>query len=191
VLGGPLSHIIASKAVAFSEANKPEFKTYARKIVENAQTLAAACVQENMSVVTGGTDNHLLLIDVTPFGITGRQAASAMRDCHITLNKNAIPFDKENTTITSGLRIGTPAVTTLGMSASEMKEIAAIIKLVLANMQAGIVESGANAGKPSKIKYELKPESREQAAQRVKTLIGKYPVYPELDLEILQSYFDR
>jgi glycine hydroxymethyltransferase len=114
-----------------------------------------------------------------------------MRECHITLNKNAIPFDKESPTVTSGLRIGTPAVTTLGMSTSDMKEIAGIFKAVLSNMKAGVVDSGANAGRPSKIKFDLRPQIRDEATERVKKLLAKYPVYPELDLDILRHYFDR
>ncbi|MBZ0090343.1 MAG: aminotransferase class I/II-fold pyridoxal phosphate-dependent enzyme, partial [Thermoanaerobaculia bacterium] len=107
VLGGPLPHVMAAKAIAFTEANRPEFKDYAQRIVTNCQALAQACVDEGMSVVSGGTDNHLMLIDVTTFGLTGRQGASALRDCGITLNKNAIPFDQNSPMITSGMRLGT------------------------------------------------------------------------------------
>jgi glycine hydroxymethyltransferase len=189
VLGGPLPHVMAAKAVAFTEANSPEFKAYARKIVDNAATFAKACIKQGMKVISGGTDNHLFLIDVTPFGVTGRQAAGALRDCHITLNKNAIPFDKESPLTTSGLRVGTPAVTTLGMGAPEMEEMAAIFKLVLTSMKPTLIESGANAGKISKIKYDLQPTAREEASNRVKALLSKFKVYPELDLEVLQKYF--
>jgi glycine hydroxymethyltransferase len=189
VLGGPLPHIMAAKAVALTEANRPEFKNYAKKIVENCQALAQACVDEGMSVVSGGTDNHLMLIDVTTFGLTGRQGAGALRDCGITLNKNAIPFDKNSPMITSGMRLGTPAVTTLGMGVDEMKEIAAIIKLALSNTKAGVVESGKNAGEPSKINYVLDEKTHEEAKARVKVLLDRYPVYPELDLALLHEYF--
>jgi glycine hydroxymethyltransferase len=190
VLGGPLPHIIAAKAIAFTEANKPEFKVYARTIVNNSQAFANCCIKENMTVISGGTDNHLFLIDVTPFGLTGRQAAGALRECHITLNKNSIPFDKESPLTTSGLRVGTPAVTTLGMGAAEMQEIAAIFKLVLSNTKAGVVESGSNAGKPSKINYALLPTAREEAVRRVGRLLSRFKVYPELDLDVLRGYFD-
>jgi glycine hydroxymethyltransferase len=189
VLGGPLPHVMAAKAVAFTEANRPEFKDYAKKIVVNCQALAQACVDEGMRVVSGGTDNHLMLIDVTTFGLTGRQGAGALRDCGITLNKNAIPFDQNSPMITSGMRLGTPAVTTLGMGVEEMKEIAAIIKLALSNTKPGVVESGKNAGQPSKINYVLDEKAHQEAKARVKGLLDRYPVYPELDLALLQEYF--
>jgi glycine hydroxymethyltransferase len=191
VLGGPLGHCIAAKAVALTEANTPAFKTYARAIVANAQALAQACVDEGLSVVTGGTDNHLMLVDVSAQGVTGRQAAGALTECGITLNKNAIPFDKESPLVTSGLRLGTPAVTTLGMGVTEMKEIAAIVKLAVSGTKAGVVESGARKGQPSKINYVLEPTIKEQASARVKALLDKYPVYPELDLAFLQEQFSR
>ena len=189
VLGGPLSHIMAAKGVAFTEANMPEFKTYAHKIVDNAHTLAESCIKEGMKVISGGTDNHLMLIDVTTFGLTGRQAAGALRECGITLNKNTIPFDQNTPLVTSGLRLGTPAITTLGMGAEEMKEIAAIIKHALDNTKPGVVESGANAGKPSKINYTIDATALDTAKARVKELLDRYPVYPELDLAFLQEHF--
>jgi glycine hydroxymethyltransferase len=142
-----------------------------------------------MTVVSGGTDNHLMLIDVTTFGITGRQAAGALRECHITLNKNAIPFDANGPITTSGLRLGTPALTTLGMGEAEMKEIASIIRLVLTNTTAAVLESGANAGQQSKVQYVLSHGAKEEATARVKALLDEYPVYPELDLEFLQTHF--
>ena len=189
VLGGPLSHIMAAKGVAFTEANTPAFKIYAHKIVENAKTLAESCISEGMKVVSNGTDNHLMLIDVTTYGLTGRQAASALRECGITLNKNTIPFDQNTPLVTSGLRLGTPAVTTLGMGAEEMKEIAATIKFALSNTKPDLVESGANAGKPSKIKHTIDATALETAKSRTKKLLDRYPVYPELDLAFLQEHF--
>lgn len=189
VMGGPLPHVIAAKAVAFTEANQPEFKAYANKIVSNARALAAACVSEGLQLSSGGTDNHLMLIDVTPFGLTGRQAESALRDCGITLNRNSLPFDVNGPWYTSGLRIGTPAVTTLGMGEPEMTEIAAIIKLVLANTKPTTIESGANAGEPSKAKYTIDPKAHDTARARVHALLDKYPVYPELELGLLQEHF--
>ena len=189
VLGGPLPHMMAAKAVAFTEANQEEFKTYAQNVLKNSQALATACIEEGMSVVSGGTDNHLLLVDVTPFGLTGRQAAAALVRCGITLNKNAIPFDKYSPMITSGLRLGTPAVTTLGLGVEEVKEIAAILKLVLSNMTPGTIASGKNAGKASKIAYNVDDSVIEQASARVKALLDRFPVYPELDLEFLQKHF--
>lgn len=189
VLGGPLSHVMAAKAVAFSEALKPEFQEYAQNIVKNSAVLAETLIAEGMTIMTGGTDNHLVLIDVTPFGITGRQAASAVRDCGITLNKNGIPHDKLSPMITSGLRIGTAALTSLGMGTEEMREVAKIIKLVVTGTKGGVVASGKNEGKPSKITYILDQEIQKEAFARVQTLLGKYPLYPELDLEFLQENF--
>ena len=121
-VGGPLPHVIAAKAVAFTEARRPEFRTYARRIVENARALAEGLASMRVhTVISGGTDNHLVLLDVRPFGITGRQAESAVRECGITLNRNTIPFDPNGPWYTSGLRLGTPAVTTLGMGKEEMR----------------------------------------------------------------------
>ena len=189
VLGGPLPHVMAAKAVAFREANKPAFKEYAQKVVSNAKVLAQACMDQDMRILTGGTDNHLMLIDVTPFGLTGRQAASALRDCGITLNKNAIPFDKESPLTTSGLRIGTPALTSLGMGEAEMKEVASIVKLVILGTKPGLIAEGAKAGQVSKTQYILAEDTRTEASARVKALLAKFVLYPELDLELLKKYF--
>ncbi len=190
VIGGPLPHVIASKAVAFTEAASPEFKEYAHNIVKNSRALAQACVDEGMTLSTGGTDNHLMLIDVRPFGINGRQAALALRECNLTLNRNALPFDTNGPWYTSGLRVGTPAVTTVGMGEAEMKEIAAIIKLVLENTKPATIAGGKNAGKPSKAKYIINPAARTEAQARVKALQNSFPVYPELDLAFLQTHFN-
>jgi len=187
VIGGPLPHVMAAKAVAFTEANEPAFKEYSQKIVENARALAQACMSEGLSVVTGGTDNHLMLIDaVKSAGITGKQAANALRECGITLNNNSLPFDPNGPLITSGLRIGTPAVTTLGMGVDEMQEIAAIISLVLKNTSAQILEKGPNAGTPSKRLHVLDSKVKAEAQTRVHSLLDRFPVYPELDLALLQ-----
>ena len=116
ILGGPLPQVIAAKAVAFQEATRPEFATYSQRIVENAAALAAACGDEGMAVVTGTSENHLLLVDVEKsYGLNGRQAESALRQAGLTLNRNSLPFDPNGPWYTSGLRLGTPAVTTLGM----------------------------------------------------------------------------
>jgi len=189
VIGGPLAHVMAAKAVAFTEANKPQYKEYAANIVKNASTLAKALIDQKMVIPTGGTDNHLMLIDVTPFSLTGRQAESALRDCGITLNRNSLPYDKNGPWYTSGLRIGTPAVTTLGMGEKEMLEIASIIKLVLANTTPETIASGEQKGKQSKAKYIIAPDAAAEARSRVKTLLGNFPVYPELDLAFLQKHF--
>ena len=159
VLGGPLPHVMAAKAVAFTEALRPEFADYARKIVDNARALSEAFVASGLRVISGGTDNHLVLVDVaSTLGITGRQAEDAVRRCGITLNRNPIPFDPNGPWYTSGLRFGTPAVTTLGMGRDEMKEIAAIVSLVLQNIVPGTTKSGAK----DKTKYTLDDAARSQ-----------------------------
>ena len=123
--GGPLMHIIAAKAVALGEALKPEFKEYQKQIVKNAQVLSQALLKEGFKIVSGGTDNHLMLIDLRPFGITGKEMEKRLDEVHITVNKNAIPNDPEKPFVTSGIRVGTPAVTTRGFKEEEMKKIAA------------------------------------------------------------------
>ncbi|MBI2432775.1 MAG: glycine hydroxymethyltransferase [Candidatus Hydrogenedentes bacterium] len=190
VIGGPLPHIMAAKGVAFAEANQPAFKNYAQKIVQNARALAQACVEAGLTIATGGTDNHLMLINVSAtYALTGRQAAGALRECGITLNFNSLPYDPNGPLITSGLRLGTPAVTTLGMGESEMQEIAQIIKFVLDHSQAGLVEQGPNAGQPSKRTHVLDAKAREEALARTQALLKRFPVYPELDLAFLQAQF--
>ena len=189
ILGGPLPHAMAAKAVAFKEANTEAFQTYAHQIVKNATTLAEYCQQAGMTVVSGGTDNHLLLIDVTPFGLTGRQAESALRDASITLNRNSLPFDPNGAWYTSGLRVGTPALTTLGMGKEEMREIAQIIHLVLSNTKPAKIAKGKKAGELSQARYRLDSETLETAQTRVANLLDRFPIYPELDLEYLQKAF--
>ena len=127
--GGPLEHVIAAKAVCLKEAMSPEFKTYAQNVVSNAKIMAAALLDEGFNLVTGGTDNHLMLADLRPMNITGKELQSRLDANHITLNKNAIPNDPEKPTVTSGVRIGTAAVTTRGLGAEEMKKIAQCIAM--------------------------------------------------------------
>ena len=189
VIGGPLPHIIASKAVSFREANTPEFKEYAKRIVVNANALAQALIDEGLVVATGGTDNHLMLVDMRSLGLTGRQAAGVLTACNITLNFNSLPYDPNGPLITSGLRLGAPASTTLGMGEDEMREIAAIIKLVLSKTKPAILQSGKRAGQPSKIKYEIDEKICDEARARIKVMLDKYPVYPQLDLEFLTKHF--
>jgi glycine hydroxymethyltransferase len=189
VIGGPLPHIMAAKAIALTEANAPAFKVYAKTIVENAATLAKACIDEGMTIATGGTDNHLMLIDVRSFGLTGRQAESALRECGITLNRNSLPYDPNGPWYTSGLRLGAPAVTTLGMSAPEMKEIAAIIGFVLKHTTAAATVAEDGARGTSKAKYVVDPSVIAEASSRVRALLAPFPVYPELDLAFLQNHF--
>jgi len=185
ILGGPLPHMLAAKAVAFKELLTPEYRIYAHKVQANARALAEACMAEGLTVASGGTDNHLLLVDVTPFNLSGRQAESALRECGITLNRNALPFDPQGPWYTSGLRLGAPAVTTLGMGADEMKEIAAIIKQVLT----AITPLAGADGKPSKAKYALEPKLKTATQARVAALLNRFPVYPELDLDFMQRHF--
>jgi glycine hydroxymethyltransferase len=186
ILGGPLPHVLAAKAVAFREASQPEFRQYAQRIVENSQALAEACQREAISVLTGGTDNHIVLIDVLEsFGLAGRQAESALRECGITVNRNALPFDANGPWYTSGLRLGTPAVTTLGMGRAEMGDIARAIKSVLSNTTAG----STSTGEPSKAKYHLPEDVRTRVRQNVLDLLGRHTLYPQLDLEFLLSRF--
>lgn len=122
--GGPLMHVIAGKAVCFGEAMKPEFKEYGKHIVENAQALAKGLVQRGFNLVSGGTDNHLMLVDLRPFAITGKELEHRLDEVYITVNKNAIPNDPEKPFVTSGIRVGTPAVTTRGLGVAEMDQIA-------------------------------------------------------------------
>jgi glycine hydroxymethyltransferase len=135
IQGGPLEHVIAAKAVCFGEALRPEFKQYQRQIKLNAKALAEAMTNEGFRIVSGGTDSHLMLVDLRPFGVTGKIAQAALDHVNITTNKNAIPFDPEKPFVASGLRLGTPAVTTRGMKEPEMREIASLIARALRNRE--------------------------------------------------------
>lgn len=180
VLGGPLPHVMAAKAVAFKEANTPEFKVYAQKIVDNAQTLAESFIKKGARLVTGGTENHLMIVDVSRFGLTGRHAETALRAAHITVNRNAIPFDAQGPWYTSGIRLGTAALTTLGMGKEEMEEIAAIILSILSHTQPSIVEK---TGQPSKANSVTDQKVLDEAKQRVDQLLGRFPLYPEIEID--------
>lgn len=160
VQGGPLMHVIAAKAVALGEALKPEFKEYAKQIIVNCQALAEGLIAEGFRLVSGGTDNHLLLVDVRGQKMTGKTAEHLLDEVGVTCNKNTIPFDPESPFVTSGIRLGTAAVTTRGFKESDMKEVAAIIGLVLNNPEDA--------------------EKQAEAAQRVAALCAKYPMYPML-----------
>ncbi len=189
VIGGPLGHVIAAKALCFIEALRPEYREYAHRIVANAQDLALALKEEGCRILTGGTDNHLMLLDVSPFGLNGRQAESLMRECGITLNRNALPFDKNGPWYTSGLRLGTPALTTLGMGEAEMKEIASIIALVLKSAQPVRLTKGPKAGQLSRNRAKVSQQVLEEARGRVSALLAAFPLYPELDLDFLRQEF--
>jgi len=139
--GGPLMHIIAAKAVAFGEVLAPEFRTYARKVVENAKALAAALTARGFAIVSGGTDSHLMLVDLRPKGLTGKLAEQLLDRAGITVNKNTIPDDPQSPFVTSGIRLGTPALTTRGMGTSDMKRIATLIDRVIVGRDDATVES--------------------------------------------------
>ena len=160
VQGGPLMHVIAAKAVALGEALKPEFKEYAKQIIANCQALAEGLIAEGFRLVSGGTDNHLLLVDVRGQKMTGKTAEHLLDEVGVTCNKNTIPFDPESPFVTSGIRLGTAAVTTRGFKEADMKEVAVIIGLVLNNPEDA--------------------EKQAEAAQRVAALCTKYPMYPML-----------
>ena len=133
IQGGPLMHVISAKAVAFGEALRPDFKTYIQQVKKNAVALGDALIAEGIDIVSGGTDNHLLLLNLTSLGMTGKVAEHVLDECGITVNKNTVPFDKEGPFITSGIRIGTPAVTSRGFKEDDMKEVGAIIGKLLKN----------------------------------------------------------
>ena len=125
--GGPLMHVIAAKAVAFGEALTPEFKLYAQAVVDNAKAMAETIKAAGYAIVTGGTDNHLMLVDLRPKGLTGKAAEAALGRAHITCNKNGVPFDTEKPTITSGIRLGSPAATSRGFGVAEFKQVGDLI----------------------------------------------------------------
>ena len=135
IQGGPLMHVIAAKAVSFGEALRPEFKEYQHRVVENARALAEALLAEGFDLVSGGTDNHLMLVDLRPMKITGKEFEARLDAVHITVNKNAIPNDPEKPFVTSGVRVGTPAVTTRGLGVEEMKTIARLFKLTATDFE--------------------------------------------------------
>lgn len=185
VLGGPLGHIMAAKAIAFKEANTPAYQAWAAQVVKNAQALAEALKSYNIPLQTGGTDNHLMLADVTVYGLTGKQAEAAMFECGITANANALPYDKNGAWWTSGVRLGTPALTTLGMNEEDMKEVASIVDFVLKNTKPGVTKEG----KPAKGKIVISDETKASARERVNKLLGAHVLYPELDLDFLKKEF--
>ena len=163
--GGPLMHVIAAKAVAFGEALRPEFKDYARRVVENAQVLAATLKERGAEVVSGGTDTHLALIDLTPLGVTGRDADEALERAGITCNKNGIPFDPLPPVKTSGIRVGTPAGTTRGFGPAEFREIG--------NMVADVLDGLARCGEQGDAQVE------QNVRQRVEALCDRFPIYED------------
>lgn len=153
--GGPLEHIIAAKAVCFGEALKPEFKEYQAQVIKNANALAEALVEEGFNLVSGGTDNHLMLVDLQNFGVTGKELQNRLDEVYITVNKNTVPNDPQSPFVTSGVRIGTPAVTTRGLKEDDMREIGKLIKLAT-------------------VDFENKAD---EIRERVNAICSRYPIY--------------
>ncbi|NGM16290.1 glycine hydroxymethyltransferase [Verrucosispora sp. WMMA2044] len=178
VLGGPLPHVMAAKAVALAEARRPDFAGYARQIVDNAQALAEGLLRRGAKLVTGGTDNHLVLIDVTGYGLTGRQAEQALLDSGIVTNRNAVPQDPNGAWYTSGIRIGTPALTTRGLGTAEMDTTAELIHAVLSQTSAGVGPDGT----ASKAKYVLDPALADKIGRQASELLTGFPLYPDVEL---------
>lgn len=162
IQGGPLVHVIAAKAVAFKEAMTAEFKDYQAQVVKNARSLAARLITDGFRLVSGGTDNHLMLVDLSTKSITGKDAEEALEAAGLTVNKNAIPFDTQSRFVTGGIRIGTAAVTTRGLKEAEMQQVADWIKMAVANAE--------------------KPEVLAQIRQQVRSICERFPLYPDLDV---------
>ena len=166
IQGGPLMHVIAGKAVAFGEALRPEFKVYAKQVVANAQALADELMKGGLDIVTGGTDTHVMLVDLRPKGVKGNATEKALGRAHITCNKNGIPFDPEKPTVTSGVRLGTPAGTTRGFKEAEFREIARLIVEVVDGLAANGEEGNA--------------EVEAAVKGKVEALLKRFPIYPTL-----------
>jgi glycine hydroxymethyltransferase len=162
--GGPLMHVIAAKAVAFGEALQPSFAAYARAVVENAQTLAQTLAAAGLVIVSGGTDTHLLLVDLRPLGLTGRDAEQALERAGITCNKNGIPFDPQKPTVTSGIRLGSPAATTRGFGIAEFRQVGEWIVEVLRGLAK---DPGGDAAVEARVR------------QAVAALCARFPIYPD------------
>jgi glycine hydroxymethyltransferase len=161
--GGPLMHVIAAKAVAFGEALRPDFVTYQKQVVANAKALAETLVEQGLAIVTGGTDSHLLLVDLRPKNVTGKAAEASLERAHMTANKNAIPFDPQKPFITSGIRLGTPAATTRGFGVAEFREVGLMIGQVLDGL------SKSNDGTNTLVEQEV--------GARAKALCARFPIY--------------
>ncbi|MGC2523008.1 MAG: serine hydroxymethyltransferase, partial [Stellaceae bacterium] len=162
--GGPLMHVIAAKAAALGEALQPAFGGYAAAVVENAQVLAEALAQAGLAIVSGGTDTHLLLVDLRPLGVTGRDAEASLEHAGITCNKNGIPFDPEKPTVTSGIRLGSPAATTRGFGADEFRAVGRMVVEVLRAFARGRDDNGATAAR---------------VREEVRELCARFPIYPQ------------
>ncbi|SFT77311.1 serine hydroxymethyltransferase [Geodermatophilus amargosae] len=178
VLGGPLPHVMAAKAVAFAEARRPQFATYAQAVVDNAVSLAEGLSRRGATLVTGGTDNHIVLLDVSGFGLTGRQAESALLDAGIVTNRNSVPADPNGAWYTSGVRLGTPALTTRGFGAAEFDRTAELIVDVLSNT----TPTATKDGSPSKARYAVDSGLAEKTRAAASELVAAHPLYPGLEL---------
>jgi glycine hydroxymethyltransferase len=176
VLGGPLGHVMAAKAIAFAEARQPSFAGYAQRIVDNSQALAAGLLSRGATLVSGGTDNHLVLLDVDKYGLTGRQAEQALLDSGIVTNRNTIPQDPNGAWYTSGIRVGTPALTSRGLGPSEMDQIAELMHAVLSATKAGA----------SKAKFDLDPAVADHVSKQATELLADFPLYPNVTLTDLE-----
>ena len=178
VLGGPLSHVMAAKAVALAEARQESFRGYAQDVADNAKSLAEGFLRRGANLVTGGTDNHLVLLDVTSFGLTGRQAESALLDAGVVTNRNSVPNDPNGAWYTSGIRLGTPALTTRGFGRDEFDRTAELIVEVLSNTTPGTTKAGG----PSKASYTLADGVADRVRSASAEMLDKHPLYPGLEL---------
>jgi glycine hydroxymethyltransferase len=178
VLGGPLGHVMAAKAVALAEARRPEFQTYAQAVADNAVALAEGLMKRGARLVTNGTENHLALIDVTSFGLTGRQGESALLDSGIVTNRNAIPRDPNGAWYTSGVRIGTPALTSRGFDADDFDRVAELIVDVLT----ATTPTAAASGGTSKAKYTIADGVAAKTHAAAGEMLDANPLYPGLEL---------
>src|SRR6476619_5988734 len=177
VLGGPLSHIMAAKAVALAEARQPAFQAYAQRVADNAKALAEGFLKRDARLVTGGTDNHIVLLDVTSFGLTGRQAESALLDSGVVTHRNSIPADPNGAWYTSGIRLGTPALTTRGFGAEDFDRVAELMVDVLSNTQSADGPTGT-----SKAKYKLADGTADRVHAAASELLAANALYPGLTL---------
>jgi glycine hydroxymethyltransferase len=178
VLGGPLSHMMAAKAVALAEARQHSFRAYAQQIADNAKSLADGFLSRGANLVTGGTDNHIVLLDVSSFGLTGRQAEFALLDAGVVTNRNSVPRDPNGAWYTSGIRLGTPALTTRGFGHDEFDRTAELIVQVLQNTQPGTTKAGG----PSKASYVLADGVADKVKDASAEMLDKHPLYPGLEL---------
>lgn len=167
--GGPLMHVIAAKAVAFHEALQPSFKTYAAQVIKNARAMGDSLTEAGLKLVSGGTDSHLILVDLTPYGLTGKDATAVLEEAHITCNKNSIPFDTTGPFVTSGIRLGSPACTTRGFKEAEFKQIGRSIAALLSILR--------DHGESDTLKQKINEIKQEMIA-----LCKRFPIYPDMSV---------